>query len=113
MVELNSNIRLIDFTTGKRGAQKTEKRQEPDVSPTAEATGATNTDCNLYDRVVLQFPKGRGIDFTGEVPTREEANDALESLVRDLSSSRQDLGQVHEFADRRRVMSLLSPLVED
>ncbi len=113
MIEFNSNIRLIDFAAGKRGTQKTEKRQEPEISPTADATSVTNTDCTLCDRVVLQFPKGRGIDYTGEVPTREEANYALESLVRDLTGSRQDLGQVHEFADRRRVMALLSPLVED
>lgn len=110
MVDITSHIKLIDFQTTKRTTPKTEKRQETE-SP-AESSSAKAAEAALYDRVVLQFPKGRASGDMEEVPTREEANYALESLICDLANNRQDLGRIHEFADRRRVLTLLSPLVE-
>lgn len=111
MIDLSSNIRLVDFAHGKRGTQKTEKRSVPEGE--AESSATKVSEPYLSDKVVLQFPKGRGTDIMEDTPTRDEANYALESLVRDLPNFRQDLGRVHEFADRRRVLSLLSPLVEE
>lgn len=48
-----------------------------------------------------------------EIPTAQEAEDALANLVDTLPAKGQEVGDIHSHLDRRVILSLLAPLVSN
>jgi hypothetical protein len=62
--------------------------------------------------VVRLFNKENLTGATSQTPTADEAKQALKQLEQDLPNRDQDV-DVHDKLDRRRILGLLAPLVEE
>jgi len=62
--------------------------------------------------VVSLLPRLKSGPYAPESASANNADQILESLRRDLPALGQNVGDLHQFADRRRILALLAPLVE-
>lgn len=113
MVDFPTYIRLV----GERLDKKPQVRQSQEsvgANP-LRADDAADGEASraAADKVLVLMPRVQAMQKTDESPTSEEAEQALVQLQQDLPNAGQTIGHIHEFADRRRIIALLTPLVED
>lgn len=110
MVDFPTYLRPVDLRVEK----KPQVRQNAEEQSFSQgATHAAKHDGQRpADKVLVLFPRAAAMQSVEEAPSRQEAEEALAQLREDLPAAGQLVGQIHEFADRRRIIALLAPLVD-
>lgn len=110
MVDFPTYLRPVDLRVDKKPQVRQNGGEQSSGQTAAQA--ASHEGQRSADKVRLLFPRIAAMQGLEEAPGLQEAEDALAQLREDLPSAGQLVGHIHEFADRRRIISLLAPLLD-
>lgn len=120
MVEIPPYLKLIVDNAARRGSslpsrpisKSGEVRTTSDSAASKAATEQPSLSNQASGDLVQLISKENRRSNDTTVPTAFQAENALRELERDLPSLGQQVGDLHQFPDRRRILVLLAPLVE-
>lgn len=114
LIEIPPYIRLIVDNQPKRSnsaqapGRATDSSGEPEKSGLFSGAPGSHTVGDVVYLVSIENKRAT----RSEIPTKAEAQQALERLQKDLPQLGQAVDDLHSKLDRRRILSLLAPLVE-
>ena len=106
LVQGTSYIRLIVNNAPKRGAA--DKRSPSQAGQAKALSSGVSPSPDLVTRLASENRAGA----SSQIPTPQEAQEALQRLQKDLPSLGQGVNDLHSKLDRSRILSLLAPLVD-
>lgn len=121
MVKIPPYLKLITPNEGKRQVREPrpaeavrEAAETSRPSGTAESRNISVIGSSGGGDVVVSLGRKIGGANGDAATSADQAERALRELTRELpAAGSEKIGALHQFADRRRVMDLLMPLVED
>lgn len=104
-------MRLVNTGEGQPSRRKSAAK-DGQRTETASGGSSSASSRDSQNDVVLQVSRENLAAAVTNVPTPEEARDALNRLRQDLPELGQGVGDLHSNLNRSRILSLLAPLVE-
>lgn len=113
MVDIPSYIRLV-VDNGPKAVNRVRHTasKEPVAAQVRPAPAQSPSETKSSADVVYLVSCENRKAINSQLPTPEEAQEALQRLQQDLANTGQDVGSIHSNLDRRRILQLLAPLVE-
>ncbi|MCB2185174.1 MAG: hypothetical protein KQJ78_02070 [Deltaproteobacteria bacterium] len=115
MVEIPPYLRPVSLSSDRKSTEGVGSARRAGKTATASGyRGASTTTRQELDTVVVSLESHlRKASARGNLPQPEEARQALQELREALPREGQAVGDLHEFDDRSRFISLLAPLVDE